>query len=122
MRAVPRVGQNRPKRLLPPERRSVAGQPPALPGGIALLAHAAKRHALALGLVAEITVSSARFSCSRYLRIVVPDRRWAVELRISDHSLRTGTTADFELVSLDGRSGLEPALRFIDGLVAGEVA
>lgn len=108
-------------RHLPAERRAVVGTPPARPGALAILAFEAKCYAHRLGLEADLFYSRVRCSSSRYLRIPIAGRRRPVEIRISDHPIRKGTFADFEVISLDGQSGLPEAQAFLEQVVRGEV-
>lgn len=106
---------------LPPERRAVVGRPPQLPGALAVLAHQAKLYVQSLGLPVCMHHSRTIGSISRYLMIPTEGRRRPVVLRISDHAKRNGARADFEVISLDGKSGLPEAQAFVDMVVKGEV-
>lgn len=107
-------------RHLPPERRAVVGRPPQRPGALPVLAHRAKLYAQSLELEVCVHHSRAAGSRSRYLQVPVEWRRKPVVLRISDHAKRHGTCADFEVITLDGSSGLPEAQRFLDLVVKGE--
>lgn len=108
-------------RHLPPERRAVVGRPPQRPGALPVLAHKAKLYALSLGLSVLVHHSRVAGSGSRYLKIPVAWRRKPVILRISDHAKRQGVCADFEVITLDGQSGLPEAQAFLELVVKGEV-
>jgi hypothetical protein len=108
-------------RHLPPERRAIVGRPPQRPGALPVLAHRAKLYAQSLGLPVHVHHSRVAGSGSRYLEVPVDWRRKPVILRISDHAKRHGTCADFEVITLDGSSGLPEAQRFLDLVVKGEV-
>jgi hypothetical protein len=110
-----------PRGHLPEACRVVVGEPPARPGGVAVIASAARSYARGLGLLAEIYYSRSPGSSSRYLKIPLPGRRVPVTLRIADHPNRHGVGAHFELIALDGVSGIEAARAFIDRVAAGEV-
>ncbi len=86
-----------------------------------MLAHRAKLYALSLGLPVHVHHSRIAGSATRYLEVPVTWRRKPVVLRISDHARRHGTFADFEVITLDGSSGLPEAQRFLELVVKGEV-
>ena len=106
----------------------VAGKPPiVVPGGHLRLACAIIDRGRALGLTwAGFEASRSRRSRSRYLHFRdAGGRLWV--LRVSDHRRVIGACTHrerphFDLVSLDGRAGLDAAFQFLGRVARGEAA
>ena len=104
--------------------RFVAGRRTDSPGDIAALAMAiaseAKKHGFTVGTIRSSR--SPRRSASKYLPLTdVRKQLWL--LRISDHDRprrNRQPEPHFDLISLDGKSGLKCARRWIARMIAGE--
>lgn len=100
----------------------VAGLGPPARGAHAELALILATYAIALGFT-RIGVKASRIAISRSRYVVFDDargRRW--KLRISEHMRRPHYSRGlphFDLVSLDGKSGLPEAKAFLDQVAAG---
>lgn len=103
----------------------IAGRPPMRAGGLAEIALILATYASTLGF-AQIGVRQSRVfrSGSRYLFFTDPKgNRWKV--RISDHRRRPRRflgqePPHFDLVSFDGRSGLDRAKAWMDSVANGK--
>jgi len=100
----------------------IAGRGPPARGAHAELALILATYAMTLGF-ASVGVKASRIAISTSRYVVFDDaraRRW--KLRISDHRrppVSSQSLPHFDLVSLDGKSGLPEAKAFLDTVAAG---